>query len=368
MRKSTLTILLALLSLGLAFLTAGCTALFPTEETTILGETLTPTPNETQKAIALMLTETRAAPTITLTRVVTATLTPTPTATTPPEGSSERPAVIGQPVTLAGAALTVLSAGPVDTVGRLKSDKTSALFDIEVIIENRSDAEMDYTPLYFRLQDQAGNAHQPESSAVSPALQSGTLKPGEWVRGHMLFLLPAGTGAQRLSYAPEVAPNQTATLWVDLSQSAVTAELPKGGPIATTQPLPGPGQRVESDGIALTIQMVTSSQRVAQTKAGKGNVLLVLNVTVENVSRTKTPVNPQYFMVKDPQGYEYPAVIIPAESLLQAGSLGEHQRVSGDVLFEIPAGTSQVVVEYQPQVLMEAYPQIRIQIQVPAAK
>jgi hypothetical protein len=313
-----------------------------------------------------MLTETRAAPTTTLTPVVTPTHTPTPTATTPALGSSERPLSIGSRVTAEGAGLTVLSATPTSLVGKLKAAEGNTFLDLEVIIENASTAEMDYTPLYFRLHDPSGAVYQPENSAVWPALQSGTLRPGEWVRGHLAFAIPADRNGLRLSYSPQVAPNQTADIWVDLSQPAVQAGLPATGPIATSEPLPGAGQRVEIGGIALTVGSVKASQRVEQARAGAGNALIVLDVTIENVSRVKTPYNPEYFTVKDANGYEYPAIIIPAETLLQAGSLGQHQKISGQVIFEVPANATRLFVEYQPQVVMDDYPEIRIEISLSA--
>jgi hypothetical protein len=366
----------AAILLCLAVLSGGCIPVLNPTEAAVgpNGETVTPTLNATQRAIALMLTETRAAPTITLTQIVTPTETPTPTATTPPQGSSARPVVIGTRVTAGGAALTVLAMKTVNTLGKGKAVDGSTFLDLEVLIENASgsdagdtsSAAMDYTPLYFRLQDPTGATYQPENQAVWPALQSGTLQPGEWVRGHVTFSVPADQTKWRLSYSPQVAPNRSVEIWVDLSQPAVQASLPTTGPVSAKQPLPGAGQRVEMEGIALTVESVKSSQQVDLTRASAGNVLVILNVTIENAARVKTPYNPEYFTVKDPDGYEYPAIIIPAETLLQAGSLGKSQKVSGQVIFEVPANANRLVVEYQPQVLMENYPLIRIQISLSA--
>lgn len=332
------------------------------------GDTLTPTPNPTLQAIAVMLTQTRAAPTITLTPVITPTITPTPTETTPPQGSSERPVAIGKQITVEGAGLVVLTATRLNAVGKAKAAQGSTFLDIEAILENQSDQPLDYTPLYFHMITPDGVAIEPENSAVLPALQSGTLMPEEWVRGHILFIVPAADESLRLSYSPQVAPGHSVVLWIDLSQPAVKADIPTTGPTTSTQTLPGAGQRVEQEGIALTIQHVAASQRIAQTKAGDGMKLVNLSVVIENVSRTKTPYNPEYFTLKDPDGYEYPARIIPLETMLQAGSLGQGQKVSGNVLFEVPAGANRLIVKYQPQVLAEDYPEIRVAVQVPPLK
>jgi len=358
--------------LCLAVLAGGCIPFLNPTQPAVgpNGETVTPTLNATQRAIAVMLTETRAAPTITMTPVVTATNTPTPTATTPPLGSSDRPVAVGRRITVEGVGLTVLSAKTVDTVGKVKAAEGRAFLDLEVLIENAANgdpgSDMDYTPLYFRLQDPQGTMHQPENNAVWPALQSGTLQPGEWVRGHVTFSIPAGQAGLRLKCSPQVAPNRTANIWVALNQLAVQAAVPATGPVVTTEPLPGIGQRVEMEGTALTVSAVKASQRIEQTKAGAENVLVILDVTIENPGRVKSPFNPEYFTVKDPNGYEYPAVIIPSETILQPGSLGQGQKVSGQVVFEVPASAKQLVLEYQPQVVMEDYPVIRIQISISA--
>jgi hypothetical protein len=78
----------------------------------------------------------------------------------------------------------------------------------------------------------------------------------------------------------------------------------------------------------------------------------------------RSPFNPDYFSVKDANGYEYPAVIIPRESMLQGGSLGQGQKVSGQVVFEVPESATRLVVEYQPQVLVDEYPVIRFLVEV----
>lgn len=338
------------------------------------GETATPTLNATQRAIAVMLTETRAAPTITLTPVVTPTITPSPTATTPPLGSNERPVRIGERAATGSAAITVLSAKTAGEAGRLKAAEGTVLLDVEAVIENTSKESIDYTPLYFRVEDAQGRASQPATGGAWPAMQSGTLQAGEWARGHITFEITAqgdGTGMAglRLRFSPQTAAGTAGELWIDLSQPPAQAALPTTSPVSGMETgatkLPATGQRDEAGGIALSIAQVSSGQQVGSARAGKGNVLVSLMATIENVSRVRSPFNPDYFSVKDANGYEYPAVIIPLETMLQGGSLGQGQKVSGQVVFEVPESTARLVVEYQPQVLVEAYPVIRFLIDVP---
>ncbi len=359
----------AAIGLGFSILLGGCN---PFAEPTPLavgpnGETATPTQNATQQAIVAMLTETSAASTATNTPIVTPTSTPTPTATIPPEGSSERPVTIGARIVGEGAGLIVLSAKTVNEAGKRKATEGSAFLDIEAIVENAAgDANtgLDYAPLYFSLRDAQGNVYQPVTDGIWPALQSGTLRPGEWARGHITFEIPASAGGLRLLFSPQVADNRLVNLWVDLSQPAAQATLPGSAPIAGMATLPGAGQRDEAGGIALSVAQVAVSQRIGYTKAGASRMLVSLMATIENVSRVKSPYNPEYFAVKDEQGYEYPAIVIPGEAVLQPGSLGQGQKVSGQVVFEVPERAGRLVVEYQPQVLVDEYPVIRFQIDV----
>lgn len=338
------------------------------------GETATPTLNATQRAIAVMLTETRAAPTITLTPVVTPTITPTPTATIPPLGSDERPVRIGERATAGSAALTALSAKTAGEAGRLKAVEGTTLLDVEAVIENTSKENIDYTPLYFRVEDAQGRVYQPATGGAWPAMQSGTLRGGEWARGHITFEITvqsdgAGMDGLRLHFSPQAATETTGELWIDLSQPPAQAALPTTAPVSGLETgatkLPMAGQRDEAGGIALSIAQVSAGQRVGSTRAGKGNVLVSLMVTIENVSRARSPFNPDYFSVKDANGYEYPAVVIPLETMLQGGSLGQGQKVSGQVVFEVPESTARLVVEYQPQVLVDEYPVIQFLVEVP---
>jgi hypothetical protein len=361
-------LLFAIFLLSLVVLMEGCISgpnlLIPQEKPE--REMFTPTPNATLRAISIMLTETRAAPTITLTPAVTPTQSPTPTATIPPPGSSTRPIGIGDRASFNGAALTVLSSKTLDTVKKVKAESGYTFQDLEVVIENTSNFDIDYTPLYFRLQGLTGPAYQPSQNSVWPALQSGTLRPGEWVRGHITFSLPLDKNPQFLTFSPQATPQQQAPIWIDLNLPMVQASLPETNPVQKVELPSGLGYRIEKEGIALTVGNVKAGQQIEQTKAGTGNILVVLDVTIENNGRTKTPYNPEYFTVEDANGYEYPAFIIPSETLLPAGSLGQGQKVNGHVVFEVPNTTKKLIVKYQPQVVIDIYPEIRIQISINA--
>ncbi len=322
----------------------------------------TSTPNPTLLAIAGMLTETRAAPTITPTRRVTATPTRTITPTLPVVG---RP---GEKIEAGGMQLILLSRQTETVIDRSKAGAGQVFLNMEVLLANTSPQAQAYYPMFFRLVGPGGVEYEPFNTAAWPALQGGTLPPGEFTRGFIAFRIPEEAPRLRLRYRNSIDPDAFPPLWVDLSKSAAsgTPVLPITGGLPRN--LPGVGQRVEAAGVALTLNQVNAGTRLQRTRAVKGRIFVDLLVTIQNRSRPDMPYNPFYFKAKDAQGYEYVPVVIAHDSLLHPGSLGLGQKVSGHVFFEVPEGTDWLVVSYLPQVLIEDYEEILLGIEVPAPK
>jgi hypothetical protein len=322
----------------------------------------TRTPNPTLLAIADMLTETRAAPTITPTWRITATPTRTITPTRPVVG---RP---GEKIEAGGMELILLSQQTETVIDRSKSGAGQVFLSIEVVLANTSDQAQEYYPMFFRLVGPGGTEYEPFNIALWPALQGGTLSPGEFTRGFIAFRIPEEAPRLRLRYRNSIQPDAFPPLWVDLSKpiASRTPVLPVTGGLP--RKLPGVGQRVEAAGVALTFNQVTAGTRLQRTRAAKGRIFVDLLVTIQNLSHPDTPYNPFYFKAKDALGYEYVPVVIAHDSLLHPGSLGNGQKVSGHVFFEVPEGTEWLVVSYLPQVLVENYEEILLGIEVPTPK
>lgn len=351
MRKNPLPRRIALMC-TVCMVAAGC---MPAQTT----PTGTPTYNPTYRSIAVMLTETEAAPTGTPTPYYTPTPTPTLTPTPPLPGSQALPGEIGQPVEANGLRLTVLGRNAPDKLGKLAPQPNSAFLDLEVILENTGQATLPYSRLSFSLA-YASTRIEPFSTTVWPALLSGDLLPGEWVRGHVTFSIPLHGGELLLQYALQSAGD---SLWVNLSQRA-SAE----APIPATSPngadvLPGPGQSVTASGITVVVDSVSTSQLVGWAKPSPGNVFVDLGVTISSKLDTPIPYNAEYFSVKDEQGYEYPADLIPTGEMIHSGSLHKGQKVSGHMIFEVPLAITKLAVKYQPLVLTNEYKEIRIAVQ-----
>ncbi len=158
------------------------------------------------------------------------------------------------------------------------------------------------------------------------------------------------------------APVPTATVAV-LTATKPLAPPPKPTAIAKV------GQRVESAGVAITVNAVT---RKAQMSAPGGFTLspsdpsheyVITDVTIENAGREKLPYNPLYFKVKDADGYEYNMSISIDSQALKSGELTPGDKARGTVTFEVPKTSTSLVASYKPLVLFGGYQTISISLE-----
>jgi hypothetical protein len=366
---------LARLGLALALLAAGCDAL--------PGSTPFPTitPDATYRAIPRMLTQTAAAPTVTRTPLRSATPTRTPTVTptaTPYPGSERAPGVVGERMAMGadGAAFTVLAASAPESIPDLRAVEGETYLELDLLIENQSGAPLEYNRLDFHLVTDAAATSgasseaapeatglEPLSSSAGPLLLSGTLRPGEWVRGSAAFRVHEAAGSLRLRWqVPQVG--REAWVRVEVGISAGDAQAPAAGSANGSDDLPLPGQRVIASGISLSIDQVQAGATAFRRRAAAGSRFVILSVTIANEDRDRAPFNADYFRAKDGDGVEYMPVEIPSDALIGAGSLGRGQRVRGQVVFMLPEGAPDVVIKYRPQVLVDPYEEIRVRVQI----
>lgn len=144
---------------------------------------------------------------------------------------------------------------------------------------------------------------------------------------------------------------------------AQSAPKPQATPVATA-PVAKVGDRVESGGIALTVNGATRTDSASQfQKAKPGRIYVVADVTVESVTREKAPYNPLYFKVKDADGYEYTASLISGDQGLKTGELNPGEKARGTVAFDVPGEAKGLVLSYQPIVVLGGYQTIRIALE-----
>lgn len=179
---------------------------------------------------------------------------------------------------------------------------------------------------------------------------------------------------------PAVLALATATRTTQPTRTVVPAPTETATPAPTRTPLPTPsptllpmatptpsigmvGQRREAGGIALTVIKVSKLDQIDEfLKPDDGNIYLVLEVIIENLSREITPYNPFYFRIKDVDGFEYDSAFVAPPPELKAGDLQQGDKVRGNVAFEIPVFAQGLTVTYEPLVLFGGYQPVRVDL------
>lgn len=121
-------------------------------------------------------------------------------------------------------------------------------------------------------------------------------------------------------------------------------------PAATAAPiaLGQVGDRIESNGIALTVNSVSATDNVNDVfKPKEGNIFLVADVTIESVDKDPANYNPLYFKVKDADGFEYSYAFTSPDPSLKSGELSPGDKARGNVAFEVPTGATGLVLSYK---------------------
>ena len=123
------------------------------------------------------------------------------------------------------------------------------------------------------------------------------------------------------------------------------------------------GERIEKQGIAITILSATKTNTADFIVPSDGNIYLVIDVVIENVNRDEeTPYNLLYFSVKDGNGYQYQTTFFSPDPSLLSGSLIKGDKVRGFVAFEVQNVSTSYVVTYEPLVILGGYEPIRIDL------
>lgn len=128
---------------------------------------------------------------------------------------------------------------------------------------------------------------------------------------------------------------------------ATTAPGATSAPVATAA-LGQVGDRVEANGIALTVNSVSAVDNVDDIfKPDEGNIFLVADVTIESVDQDAAAYNPLYFKVKDADGFEYNVTLTAPDPSLKSGELSPGDKARGNIAFEVPADATGLVLAYK---------------------
>jgi len=165
----------------------------------------------------------------------------------------------------------------------------------------------------------------------------------------------AGTpAATSPTAAPAAAPAATPLAGqASAAPAAASTEAPAAAPEATAAPAANAmgkvGDRLEANGIALTISKAERNNQIGQfQKAQAGNTFVIADVLIENVSADKADYNFFYFKAKDADGFEYQPTINTDPQSLKSGNLAKGDKVRGSVAFEVKESAKGLVLEYKP--------------------
>jgi Domain of unknown function (DUF4352) len=191
-------------------------------------------------------------------------------------------------------------------------------------------------------------------------------------------MLTAALACSSDSTGPTAGPYLTSTPLITAPPDITgIPEITEGVPSLADTPVPevttapaSVGVRVESAGVALTVNKVSTATSIQQFLTPQaGNIYLVLDVTIENTGQDAGSYNALYFKVKDANNFEYDTALAAPDPSLKSGDSNKGDKVRGNVAFELPIGAKALVMSYDPLVLFGGYQIIRVNLgDVPAAK
>lgn len=118
--------------------------------------------------------------------------------------------------------------------------------------------------------------------------------------------------------------------------------------IAAAQGPGAVGDRVEVDGLAVTVKSIERAAEVGQfLKADPGNEFVIADVIIENAGTDSTSYNPLYFKIKDSEGFEYNASFVGPEPSLLSGHLAPGEFVRGKIAVEVKQEAKGLILRYQ---------------------
>ncbi len=144
--------------------------------------------------------------------------------------------------------------------------------------------------------------------------------------------------------------------------SAQPAPIPE--PSANPAPT-APLNRVVYDGTAVTINSVERIGQISFTGTPRpGNTHLVVDLTIENVGRTRVHYGRLWFNVKASDNYEYDTSLDGAllQGHLQSGDLSRGEKARGKLAFEIPINSTGFTLVYEYDGILTEKP-MRISLQ-----
>jgi hypothetical protein len=260
-----------------------------------------------------------------------------PEATAVPEASEPAVALgkIDERIVQDGVAYTVSEVAQTQELGPYSKAGEGEVFETLLLtIENvEQDKPVSYNLFYASLRDVDGYHYSAEILGDSQQLKSGELPKGDTIKGSVAFRIPADAKGLVFEYKV-LSFDATPPLSIALDDQNV-------------EPAPVEGQRIEQDGVAITVTSVERTEKLL-VPAEEGKEFILIDLLVENISGPEQlSVNPFYFTAKDEESFEYTLELIIDRPTLKDASLFAGQRNRGIIAFEVPKG-AKIKVTYSP--------------------
>ncbi len=233
-----------------------------------------------------------------------------------------------------------------------KPDDGQKFIAVEAIVINNSDTPVSIASIgQGTLRDaesQKYNTSLSANIAASLPQLGGVLLPGERLRGYLGFEIPIDAMDLEFRFVPALFGSDD-ELRVALPAKPAKVKAPATIPGETAPKAGKIGEPQKSDVFTITVNkaaLVASGMM----KPAKGNRFVVIDVTVTNDSRKKTPLSTALQMyIKDADGFRYGVNIgasVAAKAKLPDGELAAGDKIKGQVGFEVPTSAKGLMFEF----------------------
>lgn len=139
-------------------------------------------------------------------------------------------------------------------------------------------------------------------------------------------------------------------------EAAISA-LPAPTPLIRPDPI-----KATSNGVALTVNSVTKASKLGFYTATTGNTFVIVDITLENLSRPRLSYSMAYLKLKSNDGYSYRANHRSLEKELQMDTIGPGEIGRGRVSFEVPSNAKGLTFIWETEALSR--PETTIQVKL----
>jgi hypothetical protein len=232
-----------------------------------------------------------------------------PTAQISPTPSGPTAVLMGERQDANGIGFTAESATRTPRIETRMAAPGNTFVFVSVLLENTGPQAQRALTERFTLTDDAGRTYRSAERGIStqpPFLIADPLLANDYERGGVAFEIPQAAHGVRLSFEPPPIDGSTQpapALHVDLERRPRTFSVPAHPALTPSVVRGGVGERVEADGIALTVASVQDKDLDPGSLAGTHRI--TVEVVFENVGSDHIEYGPLSFRLRNQDGYQH---------------------------------------------------------------